>query len=314
MTTVDRLNVIHVAGTKGKGTTCAFIDSFLRAHSKRTSFPSKVGLYTSPHLVYPEERIRINFEPLPRDLFVKYVFEVDDVLSFGNQRQIELRPRYLQFFALLAFHTFIKEGVDATIIEAHHGGEYDSTNIVQKPCVTAITTLGLDHVKQLGSTIDSIAWHKGGIFKPGAASISAKQKSPAFDVLLERAAAQGNRLQVPNMDDNIPSELLQAVQLKPEVQRINCTVALAVVDAYLKKVPFSKDLKYRLSRSDITQGIQNFSWPGRFQIVVKGKHQWYLDSAHNEMSVSVAAGWFIEASGLKRYDFPWFFIEDTNMH
>lgn len=300
METINRLNVIHVAGTKGKGSTCAFIDSFLRAHTKRTGFPSKVGLYTSPHLIYPEERIRINFEPLSQELFKKYVFEVDDILSFGGQKQIELRPRYLQFFALLAFHTFIREGVDAAIIEAHHGGEYDSTNFVEKPCVTAVTTLGLDHVKQLGSTIESIAWHKGGIFKTGAAAISANQKVAAIEVLKERALAKGTYLQTPDVGNNIPSKSLQSVQLLRDVQRINCTVALAVAESYLQKAALKTISDYGLKSSDIAQAIENFSWAGRFQFVLNGQNQWYLDSAHNEMSVGVAAEWFIEASKLRR--------------
>ena len=302
MVKIKRLNAIHVAGTKGKGSTCAFIDSFLRVHGKRTGFPSKIGLYTSPHLVHPEERIRINYKPLSRDLFAKYVFEVDEILSFGNDRQIELRPRYLQFFALLAFHTFIREGVDAAIVEAHHGGEYDSTNVV-KPCVTAITTLGLDHVKQLGSTIESIAWHKGGIFKLKVPALSAEQSPAALEVLRKRALEKHARFLVPLLGSG-PALPLDLVQLKPEVQRINCTLALAVVQTYLRRMSVKKDAKIgdysALTPSDITQAVEQFSWPGRFQIVVKGQNQWYLDSAHNEMSVGEAAKWFIEASELKR--------------
>ena len=74
------LNIVHVAGTKGKGSTCAFAESFLRAHGRRMGFPRRTGLYTSPHLTDPRERIRLDFEPLPRDLFAKYFFEVYDTL------------------------------------------------------------------------------------------------------------------------------------------------------------------------------------------------------------------------------------------
>jgi folylpolyglutamate synthase len=177
-----------VAGTKGKGSTCAFIDSFLRAHAKRTGFPKRVGLYTSPHLIHPEERIRVNFKPLQRELFAKYLFEVDDILSKKGPRDFDPRPRYLQLLALLAFHTFIKEGVDAAIVETHHGGEYDSTNVIDKPVVTVVTTLGIDHIIQLGSSIESIAWHKAGIFKSGAPAFAAPQESGAADALCTRAS------------------------------------------------------------------------------------------------------------------------------
>ncbi|KAH7412583.1 putative tetrahydrofolylpolyglutamate synthase [Cadophora sp. MPI-SDFR-AT-0126] len=291
---INSLNIIHIAGTKGKGSTCAFIDSFMRAHGKRTGYPQKVGLYTSPHLVDPEERIRINFEPLPRDLFAKYTFEVDDLLSRSGPREFTARPGRLQFFALLAFHTFISEGVDAAIFETHHGGEYDSTNFIEKPVVTAITTLGLDHVQQLGSSIESIAWHKAGIFKTGATAFSVPQESTAAEVLRTRASQKGVNLQFVDIDPSLPTDI---VQLKPDVQRTNCSVALAAVRSFLEQ----KDHKSRssLSASDIIQGISQFSWPGRFQIMIKNQYQWFLDGAHNEMSVSVAAKWFLETSKMQ---------------
>jgi len=142
---------------KEKGTTCAFIDSFPRAHGRRTGFPRKIGLYTSPHLLYLEERIWINFEPLPRDVFTRYFFEVYDVLLEYNTQCFYTMPRYLQLLLLLSFHTFIREGIDTAIYETHHRGEYDSTNVIEKPIVTAITPLGMDHVKQLGLSIQNIA-------------------------------------------------------------------------------------------------------------------------------------------------------------
>ncbi|KAG4438947.1 hypothetical protein IFR05_005573 [Cadophora sp. M221] len=291
---INNLNIIHVAGTKGKGSTCAFIDSILRAHGRRTGYPQKVGLYTSPHLINPEERIRINFEPLPKDLFAKYIFEVDDLLSRSGPHDFATRPRHLQLFALLAFHTFISEGVDAAIFETHHGGEYDSTNVIKKPIITAITTLGLDHVKQLGSSIESIAWHKAGIFKSGALAFSAPQETTAAEVLRKRASDKGVSLQFVNPDPSLPANM---VQLKPDVQRTNCSVALATVRSFLDQ----KDNKSRsrLSPSDILQGISQFSWPGRFQLVIDNQFQWFLDGAHNEMSVSIAAEWFLETSKMQ---------------
>jgi folylpolyglutamate synthase len=77
---------------------------------------------------------------------------VEDILSQRNSQDFVAKPRYLQLFALLSFHTFIKEGIDAAVIETHHGGEYDSTNVFEKPIITAITALGIDHVNQLGSS------------------------------------------------------------------------------------------------------------------------------------------------------------------
>ncbi|KAI0571620.1 FolC Folylpolyglutamate synthase [Pyrenophora tritici-repentis] len=287
---VDNLNIVHVAGTKGKGSTCAFIESFLRAFGERTGFPRKTGLYTSPHLIYPEERIRINFQPIARDLFAKYFFEVWDVFS-EEDSSLRTLPRYLQLIALVSFHAFIKEGVEAAIFETHHGGEYDATNVIEHPVATVITTLGMDHVKQLGPTIENIAWHKAGIFKHGAHALSSPQEASAAAVLRSRASEKDINVQFVENDPSLPTD---ALQLKPDIQRMNCSVALAAVRCFLEQRA-SKDAG-PLSSSDILQGIGQFSWPGRFQLLVEGAFNWFLDGAHNEMSVSKAAEWFIESS------------------
>jgi len=282
---INRLNVVHVAGTKGKGSTCAFIESFLRSHGKRTGFPRKTGLYTSPHLIDPEERIRINFQPLSQKLFAKYFFEVEDVLSKGEGS----RPRYLQLYFIFALHSFIREGVDAAIIETHHGGEYDSTNVVEKPVVTCVTTLGLDHVQQLGSSLESIAWHKAGIFKPGARAVSAPAAPEAASMLRNRAAEKGEKLEFVAEDPALPDG---ALQLKPDVLRTNCSVAISAARAFIQQTRGEK--RSELSNSDIIEGIKQWSWPGRFQIEVEGPNTWYLDGAHNDISLTKAAEWFLE--------------------
>ncbi len=278
-----------MAGTKGKGSTCAFASSLLKTHGERTGFPGKVGLYTSPYLIHPEEQIRINLKPLSKDLFAKYFFEVHDILS-KPQPGFTTRPRYLQFFALLAFHTFIREGVHATVFETHHGGEFDATNVIEKPLVTAITPLGLDHIKQLGSSIESIAWHKAGIFKAGAMAFSAPQESAAMEVLRKRGSDKGISLQF--VDPSLPED----IQLRPDVQRVNCSLALACVRSFL-----AQKTTESLTTSDILQGISQFSWPGRFQLVIEDRFQWFLDGAHNKMSIGIAAEWFLENSQIHRY-------------
>lgn len=207
--------------------------------------------------------------------------------------EFNTRPRYLQFFALLSFHAFIREGVDATIFETHHGGEYDSTNVIEKPLVTAITPLGIDHIKQLGSSIESIAWHKAGIFKSGAIAFSAPQESAAMEVLRKRGSKKSINLQFVDIDPSLPADM---VQLRPDVQRVNCSLALACVRSFL-----AQKTKESLSISDILQGVSQFSWPGRFQLVIEDRFQWFLDSAHNEMSVGIAAKWFLESSQMHRY-------------
>ncbi|GAB1735964.1 hypothetical protein NU219Hw_g6022t1 [Hortaea werneckii] len=299
---INNLNVIHVAGTKGKGSTCAFIQSFLRTHGIRTGYPKKTGLYTSPHLMTPEERVRINMQPLERGLLAKYFFEVYDSLPQlhsdydPSKELIQRGPRTLQLWALLAFHVFIREGVDVAIIETHHGGEYDATNVIQKPVVTAITALGMDHIAQLGPTIDNIAWHKSGIFKRGAVALSARQGQSLEEVLQKRSAEHDQVVRFVDEDERLPKV---ALKLEPKVQRKNASLALAAADAFLHKTA-PQDCG-NLSTGDIEIGVAQWTWPGRFQVVTQGRSTWFLDAAHNNMSIALAAEWFAEAG--KKIDY-----------
>ncbi|KIW71825.1 hypothetical protein PV04_00057 [Phialophora macrospora] len=289
---VAALNIIHVAGTKGKGSTCAFARSLLQERGKRTGFPHKIGLYTSPDLTCIRERIQIDGQPISEDLFTKYFFEIWDPL-FSQQDGIATddtkKPRFLQFMALLAIHTFRQEGTQATIFETHHGGEYDATNIVSAPVVTAITSIGLDHLAQLGPEIEDVAWHKAGIFKTGSPAFSASQLPAVEAVLRSRAAEKSVPFEVVPVDRSLPRH---ANALRPQVQRINCSLAIALVNAFLSaKSPFDNK---KLSDEDIERGIENFSWPGRFEIIKTPRCTWYLDGAHNELSIWQAVEWFAE--------------------
>ena len=233
-------------------------------------------------------------KPLDRGIFAKYFFEVFDTLSKQDEHSIEAQPRFLQLFFLLAIHTFLREGVDAAIIETHHGGEYDATNIIERPVVTAITSLGLDHVSQLGPSLENIAWHKAGIFKPSAAAFSTVEEAHVAKVLEDRAAAKGVDLAFTNSDPSLPQE---EIRLQPDVQRLNCSLALAVVRSFISL----KDMTNRtLHPDDVLEGIRRFSWPGRFQVLAEQYSTWYLDGAHNEMSVAIAAKWFVDTSSAQR--------------
>ncbi|RPB21264.1 folylpolyglutamate synthase [Terfezia boudieri ATCC MYA-4762] len=283
---VNRLNVIHVAGTKGKGSTCAFVRSLLLAHGSRTGFPRKVGLYTSPDLRCIRERIQINEQLIPEDLFTKYFFEVWDCLS-SQESQVTVgkygMPRYLQLLALVAFHTFIKEATDAAIWETHHGGEYDSTNFIREPIVTGITTIGMDHVEQLGPTIENVAWHKAGIFKSGTPGFSVPQDPNISAVLQARAEEKKIELGFVGVNPSLPTD---ARALQTSAQKTNCSLALALVGAFLKRK--ARPENSCLTSSDILDGIGKFSWPGRFEVISEGRNEWFLDGAHNELSVKHA--------------------------
>lgn len=196
---------------------------------------------------------------------------------------------------MVSFHAFIKENVEAAVFECHHGGEYDATNVIEQPVVSIVAPLGMDHVEQLGPTIENIAWHKAGIFKRGARAFSHPQDNSAARVLQERASDKDVDLRFVENDPSLPAD---ALQLKPMVQRSNCSVALAAVRAFL--VDKARDKYRHITSADIVQGINQFVWPGRFQHVAEGTCHWYLDGAHNEMSATVAAEWFIETLQAER--------------
>lgn len=289
---LDRLNVIHVAGTKGKGSTCAFTRSFLEAHGHTTGYPKKIGLYTSPHLKVVQERIQIDSQSIRKDLFAKYVFEVWNSLNFEGQP----KPRYLQLLLLVAVHTFIREKVDVAICETHNGGEYDATNVFPHPVATGIATIGMDHVLQLGPTIENIAWHKSGIFKSGSPAFSVGQESQVAAVLRRRASDKNVSLDFVEDDTVNNSDVLA---MKTAVQRKNASLAQKLANAYLlQKQPTPC---HTLTPLEIREGVERFNWIGRFQQIVHGDHSWFLDGAHNEMSVQYAAQWFADVTKDSRY-------------
>ncbi|KAF3483697.1 folylpolyglutamate synthase [Arthroderma uncinatum] len=284
---LNRLNIIHVAGTKGKGSTCAFVASFLKAHRNNTGYPRKVGLYTSPHIYNIRERVCINGEPISRNLFAVRFFEIWDKLPGEATDTLDI-PRYLQLLALLSFHVFIQEKVDVAVYETHLGGEFDATNVISAPIVTALTSISMDHVNLLGPTIENIAWHKAGIFKSGCPAFSTLQEPMVATVLQQRAAEQKVSLKFIGLDSGLPTS---AVALKPKIQKLNCSLALAVFRAWLSaKIPTERSN----IDNDIIRGIEEFSWPGRYQQINDQNYQWFLDEAHTELSLYYAVEWFAE--------------------
>lgn len=294
----DRLNPIHIAGTKGKGSTSAFISSILAEYLPSPSQPKpllqNIGLYTSPHLRFVRERIQINNKPLSEENFAKYFYEVWDRLedaarAKGEPTDITAKPVYFRYLTLMALHAYMSEGVDTAIIECGIGGEYDSTNIIVSPTTTAITSLGIDHTHLLGNTIEEIAWHKGGIMKTSAPAFTAPQPPGALAVLQERAAEIPTTLHIIQRDPALASIKLG---LAGDFQRTNASLAIATASSHLLALGHPGPLPTSSLQPEFIRGLEQVRWPGRCETRREKNIAWFIDSGHTLESIDVAGSWF----------------------
>jgi len=300
-----RMKFIHVAGTKGKGSTCAMVESILLQYSKgsgpnQKNALGKIGLYTSPHLTNVTERIRIDGSSVSEPLFARYFFDLWD--RFGRSKSdthLDMQPSFFRYLTILALHMFMEEGVETAIIECGIGGEYDSTNILPADAVTttATTSLGLDHVGMLGESIEQIAWHKAGIMKEGVPAFTVKQVPNAQAILAQRACEKGVDLAIVEASPEIKDVKLG---LEGKFQHENAALAVSIASCHLKKIGFSSDLPPPGSAAtkglpgSFVKGLENVKWPGRCQVLKDGNITWCLDGAHTAESLQAAAIWFNE--------------------
>ncbi|KAK4580811.1 hypothetical protein RGQ29_024455 [Quercus rubra] len=309
---IDGLKIIHVAGTKGKGSTCTFSEAILRECGFRT------GLFTSPHLIDVRERFRIDGLEISEDKFLLYFWDCWNRLKFELQEKVSehlpMAPLF-QFLTLLAFKIFISEKVDVAIIEVGLGGTNDSTNVIEKPVACGITSLGLDHTEILGDTLGKIASHKAGIFKPQIPSFTVPQLSEAMDVLLERAHELKVPLKVAAPLDNKKFDGLK-LGLSGDHQFINAGLAVSLCKCWLQRTGnweklFQNDIQEADLPESFVRGLSTAHIPGRAQIVHDtypesnnslevfenscGDLTFYLDGAHSPESMEACAKWFSSA-------------------
>lgn len=295
---LDRLNIVHVAGTKGKGSTCAFVDSILARYHQRSGGsgpPRKVGLFTSPHLIAVRERIRINSAPLSEELFARYFFDVWDRLEANKDVAADAavpgsKPIYARYLTLMSYHVFLSEGVDAAVYETGIGGEYDATNVVERPVASGISTLGIDHVFVLGDTVDKIAWHKAGIMKPGSPAFTIEQVPSAAEVLKKRAIEKGVDLKVLDIDPR-----LAGVKIRPDAvfQKRNASLAIALAETALKRLDPSFHPSPEALSQEFIEGLEQVVWRGRCEVKDEDSVIWHVDGAHTVDSLKMAARWFV---------------------
>jgi dihydrofolate synthase/folylpolyglutamate synthase len=240
---------LHVAGTNGKGSVCAMLDSICRAAGMR------MGLFTSPHLITFRERIRLNGEMAGKEEIAEKLTRIRGV-SEGMQ------ATFFEITTALALEIFRSHGMDLVVLETGLGGRLDATNIVM-PEVTVITSVGLDHTQLLGGTLREIAREKAGIIKAGIPVVTGPMPEEAEEVVAAVAAEKGAPLI--KVSEPLPG---CEVGLKGAHQRINAAVALRALEA----------AGIAVTPEQLAEGLRNVSWPGRFQDTGRG---FILDGAHN---------------------------------
>jgi len=318
---------IHIAGTKGKGSTAAMIESILRAAGRRT------GLYTSPHLHTIRERMRVSGETISRESLAALVDEVEPHVA-GVEG-----VTWFEIVTALGFLHFARSAIDAGVVEVGLGGRFDATNVIT-PLAAVITSLSMDHTAWLGDTLDQIAFEKAGIIKPGVPVVSAPQEPEALAVLERIAAERRAPLIVVGRDVGVErtawgldgqeftveasSDLMRGLSGCPPLfanagfriplhgshQVVNAAVAMTAVEvARLSRSRFRRDdsiapaakrseanrpnkaatkVATTIDTATIRTGLQNVHWPGRFEIA-RREPPLVFDGAHNADSAQKLA-------------------------
>jgi len=268
----DSLRIVHVAGTNGKGSTCAMIDAGLRAAGVRT------GLFTSPHLIEPTERIAMDGMPVSKAQFER-AFDV--VHRTVDELGLDMHPTYFETVTAMGFWLFRELGVETAVVEVGLGGRLDATNVVN-PALTVITPIDYDHEAYLGGTIEAIAGEKAGILKPGVPAIFARQRPEAQAVLDQRAAElsvsvrRTSEFVITGLHINARGSEFSGLRcpLAGEHQIENAITAAMALEAL--GVP--------------AKGIENAFWPGRLEHISPNPDI-ILDGAHNPAGARALAAY-----------------------
>jgi dihydrofolate synthase/folylpolyglutamate synthase len=265
----DRVPFVHVAGTNGKGSTCAMIESGLRAAGRRT------GLFTSPHLAEPTERIQIDGHPTSAARFSAAF----DQVHAAVESVLDMHTTYFETVTAMALLVFAEERVDTVVLEVGLGGRLDATNVVT-PELCVVTPIDFDHEQYLGRSLESIAGEKAGILKPGVPAVFARQRPEAAGVLNARAAELG--ITVTRTCDWPLSDLVldaRSSRFRLRDLRLHCPLAgeHQVENAVTAAVALAQ---LGVADAAIETGIAEARWPGRLELV-RERPDIIVDGAHN---------------------------------
>lgn len=284
-----KITTVHIAGTKGKGSTATMLARMLEANGYM------VGLYTSPHLVHLHERITINGEMISEPEMLELMNRLYAPIEKLSK---DSTPTFFEIMTALAFSYFADRRIDIGVIETGLGGRLDSTNVIQ-PKVVGITSLSIDHKQQLGDTLDRIAMEKAGIFKKGVPAVTVQQEPLAMNVLKAQALAMKTPLSVTGTDIDFsyrfetsrehgphtriclstPTSKFEhlRVPLYGRHQAINCGLALAMLDKL-------KAAGYQIDVDKAAAGLANVRLAGRMEMICQDPRI-MIDGAHNAASI-----------------------------
>ncbi|EDX84199.1 FolC bifunctional protein [Synechococcus sp. PCC 7335] len=283
-----RVPIVHVAGTNGKGSVCAYLSSVLTAAGYKT------GCYTSPHLVDWRERIRVDGTPISWTALQTTLDSVEEAIAQRKDNANSLDdsiPTQFEVFTAMAWQYFAQQQVDVAVVEVGLGGRLDATNVCDQPLATVIVSIGRDHWQRLGDTIAEIAGEKAGIFKPGVPAIVGPLPPEAVAIVESKAKEVGAPLiwvqpavkQAEASDSkSTDSDGLLSYggidyqqTLLGEHQHVNSACAIAVLQSLQTQ-------GWTISDEAITQGMANVRWPGRLQQVQWRGYNLLIDGAHNQ--------------------------------
>ena len=276
-----QFRAVLIAGTNGKGSTAATLATILTEAGHRT------GLYTSPHLERPNERMRVDGTEIADDDFARIFFLVRDMAcGLVDEGRLPQQPSYFEMLTALGFLYFTERKVEIAVLEVGMGGRLDATNVVE-PLVSIVTDISLDHMDWLGSTIAEIAREKAGILRPGGTMITLPQHPEANQVLGEAARELGVRgVSAVEYLPATEARGIYAVKALDETVEVDSplvgahqqrNVALAIAAA----VELTRRHGFRVSPAAIAEGIRRTHWPGRLERIERGGVVWILDVAHN---------------------------------
>lgn len=272
--------LLHVAGTNGKGSVCAYLNNLLVEAGKH------VGMFTSPHLISMNERIRIDGEVVSEEEFVEAFCKVNNMLGLLPEKIPH--PTFFETLFLIAMCIFEKRDVEYIILETGLGGRLDATNVIKHPLVTVITKIGLDHVEYLGDTIEKIAWEKAGILKKGTPVVYLETYKEAAGVIEEQALLKGA------IPEKITEKTFQIKNFK------NKTIDFCYKSRYYDYVTFTVPTcafyqvenislalrafecimeKDQIKLETLKKAVRNTRWEGRMEEITDGI---FVDGAHNE--------------------------------